>query len=74
MIKTFLAFGANFISSWIRIRIQETNLMRIPIRIRNTAPRIIVRVNVSIRLDIFWGESLPRSVQHSISPHLKPAP
>ncbi len=31
----FLAFGANFISSWIRIRIQETN--RMWIRIRNTA-------------------------------------
>jgi hypothetical protein len=31
-----LAYGANFISSWIRIRIQETNLMLIRIRIRNT--------------------------------------
>jgi hypothetical protein len=35
----FLAFGANIISCRIRIRIQETNLMRIliRIRIRNTA-------------------------------------
>ncbi len=34
MILIILAFRANFISSWIRIRIQETNLMRIRIRIR----------------------------------------
>jgi hypothetical protein len=25
----YFGFGANFISGWIRIRIQETNLMRI---------------------------------------------
>jgi hypothetical protein len=43
----FLAFGANFISSWIRMRIQETN--RMWIRIRNTAQQYSVSATVYSR-------------------------